>query len=71
MTFDADVAAAIERERRERGEGLSPAVNRLIRSGLRRPTTAAPFVQRSHRIGLTVDATNVADALEQLDCPPV
>jgi len=69
VTFDDDVAAALERERRERGEGLSLAVNRLIRSGLSRPPQASPFVQRAHSLQLTVDVTNIADALELLDGP--
>ncbi|HWP62320.1 MAG TPA: ribbon-helix-helix protein, CopG family [Candidatus Binatia bacterium] len=67
ITLDPDVAAVVERIRRERGIGLSEAVNELIRTGLttRRPRRA--FRQRSARIGLRIDVTNVAEALEQLD----
>jgi metal-responsive CopG/Arc/MetJ family transcriptional regulator len=69
ITLDPDVAAAVDRLRRERGIGLSEAVNELIRRALtsRRPRRA--FRQRTARIGLRIDVTNVAEALEQLDGP--
>ncbi|GIW20436.1 MAG: hypothetical protein KatS3mg065_0732 [Chloroflexota bacterium] len=69
ITLDPDVRAAVERLRRERGVGLSEAVNELVRAGLaaRRPRTA--YRQRTAPIGLRIDVTNVAEALEQLDEP--
>lgn len=69
ITFDDDVAAAVERLRRLEGVGVSEAVNRLVRAGLvgRPGGPRRAFRQRSHRLGLRVDVSNVAEALEQLD----
>lgn len=65
-----DVAAAVEQLRRERSLGLSEAINELARSGLARQSTSRPrFVQRTHELGLTVDVTDVAKALEQVEVP--
>ena len=69
VTFEPDVAAAIERLRRERSIGVSAAVNELIRAGQRAPRPAARFEQRVQPLGLRIDVTDVADALEQLDGP--
>lgn len=69
MRLDSDVAAALERVRRDRGLGLSEAVNELIRLGLRQDPERARFRQRTHPIGLKIDVTNVAEALEQLEGP--
>jgi len=67
IVIDDDVLAAIEQERRREGGGLSRAVNRLIRRGLRPAQVREPFVQRSHDLGMRVDVSNVAEALELLD----
>jgi Ribbon-helix-helix protein, copG family len=69
VNIDEDVAAAIEKLRRERGVGISEAVNLLARAGLQRGPARTPFRQRSAKIGLTIDVTNVAEALENLDGP--
>jgi hypothetical protein len=69
VVFDDDVAAAIDRLRRERSLGLSDAVNELIRAGLRTKRGRRRFAQRSRALGLRVDVTNVAEALEQLEGP--
>ena len=69
ITLDDDVAAALERLRRERSMGLSEAVNELIRAGLRTKQSSRPFRQQSHRLGLRVEVANVADALELLEGP--
>lgn len=69
VDLDDDVAAAIGRLRRERGLGMSEAVNHLARAGLRQTPGRTTFRQRSARIGLTVDVSNVADVLETLDGP--
>lgn len=64
-----DVAAAVERVRRERGIGLSAAVNELARAGLAPPVRSKPFRQRTFSLGAGLDVSNVADALETLDGP--
>jgi hypothetical protein len=67
VEFDADTARAVEQVRRDRGVGVSEAVNELIRRALL-PRPAAPtFHQRTAALGLRVDVSNVADALEALD----
>jgi metal-responsive CopG/Arc/MetJ family transcriptional regulator len=69
VTFDDDVAAALDRLRRDRSIGLSEAVNELIRAGLRVRRSKRGFRQRSTDIGLRIDVTDVADALELLEGP--
>lgn len=69
VVFDDDTSAAIERLRRERSLGLSEAVNDLIRAGLSAKRERRRFAQRSSPLGLRIDVTNVADALEQLEGP--
>jgi hypothetical protein len=65
-----DVAAGVEELRREQRLSLSEAVNELARAGLKqRPVAAKPFRQRSLPIGLGLDVTSVAEALELLDGP--
>jgi hypothetical protein len=64
-----DVAAAVEKVRRERGIGLSAAVNELARAGLSRPRPSGRFEQRTHDLGSGLDVSNVADALETLEGP--
>lgn len=69
VNLDDDVAVEIERLRQERGLGKSEAVNQLARAGMRARPRRTVFRQRSAEIGLTVDVSNVAEALEQLDGP--
>jgi Arc/MetJ family transcription regulator len=68
IRLDDDVAAAALRLSREAHIGLGEAVNRLVRAGLRpgRPAPR-PFRQRTAELGLRVDVSNLADALELLD----
>lgn len=68
VVIDSDVAAEIERLRRE-GLGLSEALNLLARRGMsRKPASErVEYQHRTSRIGLKVDVTNVADVLELLD----
>jgi len=69
VNLDEDVAKAVERLRRERGIGLSEAVNELIRGGLGRKTNRRRFRQRTQPMGIRVDVTNVAEALDLLEGP--
>jgi len=69
VTFEPDVAAAVEGLRRARSIGLSEAVNELIRAGLRRPRRGREFRQRSRSLGLRLDVTDVAEAIELLEGP--
>jgi Ribbon-helix-helix protein, copG family len=67
VTLADDVAAAVERLRKERGLGLSEAVNELARAGLSQRGRRTSFSQQSHSIGLKIDVTDVADAVELLE----
>jgi hypothetical protein len=69
VDFDDDATAAVEQLRREEGIGVSEAVNRLIRRGLLPREPRDPFVQESYRMGLRIDVSNVADAIEVLEGP--
>jgi metal-responsive CopG/Arc/MetJ family transcriptional regulator len=69
ITLADDVAAAVEKLRRERGVGLSEAVNDLVRSGLTAEHDRRPFRQKAHDLGTGVDVTNIAEAIETLDGP--
>lgn len=69
VTLDKDVVAAVRRLKQNEGLGLSEALNRLARAGLTVKRPAKPFRQRTVKLGLQVDVTNVAEALEVLDGP--
>ena len=67
ITFDDEVAAAVEKVRQERGVGVSEAVNDLIRVGLASRPRAHAFRQRSAALGIRIDVSNVVEALDLLD----
>ncbi|MGH3274215.1 MAG: hypothetical protein ACRDNZ_07795 [Streptosporangiaceae bacterium] len=69
LALDDDVAAAVQRLREERHIGLSSAVNQLIRAGLVTQVPRTTFRQRTANLGLRIDVSDVADALENLDGP--
>lgn len=69
LTLADDVAAAVEKVRRERSIGLSEAVNDLVRAGLIREQRTTQFEQTTHDLGDGIDYANVADAIETLDGP--
>jgi len=71
ITLDPDVMQAVQRLRKQRGTGLSEAVNELIRAGLRAKPSKPPFRQRVHKLGLRIDVRNIGEALELLDGPKV
>lgn len=67
ITIAADVAAELERLRREEGLGPSEALNLLARRGMASRTPRAEYVHRSQHLGLKVDVTNIAEVLDLLD----
>lgn len=67
ITFEGDTAAAVAQLRRERGIGVSEAVNELVRRGLRPAGPRVLFVQRTSAGRPRVDVTDVAATLELLD----
>ncbi|MBA3366645.1 MAG: ribbon-helix-helix protein, CopG family [Actinobacteria bacterium] len=69
VTLADDVAAAVERLSKERGLGMSEALNELVRAGLRVRAPRRRFRQQSRRLGLSIDVTDVAEAIELLEGP--
>lgn len=70
ITFAPDVAAAVERLQRERGRGVSDAVNELIRRGLTTPSKPRRFRQAASPLGAPLlPLDDVAALLEVLDGP--
>ena len=68
VSLEPDVAAAVERLRRQQGIGVSAAVNALARRGLLVDVVRLePYVLEPADLGLAVDVHDVAEALEQLD----
>lgn len=67
VEFDDDAARAVEQLRREQGLGVSEAVNELIRRGLLPRPPVDAFRQPTRRMGLQVDVSNIADALDLLE----
>ena len=73
ITLADDVAAAVEQLRRERGAGVSDAVNELVRRGLTASAPRQPFRQRTSSMGPPKmpldDIGGLLDALEGPDAP--
>ena len=69
VTLADDVAAAVDKLRRERSIGLSEAINDLVRAGLVERRKASSFRQKAHDLGYGIDFSNVAEAIETLDGP--
>ncbi len=69
VDLDDDTARAIDKLRRDEGLGMSEAVNELIRRGLLPRPKPHRFVQPTSALGVTVDISNVADALDLLEGP--
>ena len=70
ITLAKDVAAEVERLRRDQGLGVSEALNQLARAGMVAKPTHKPFRQRTAAMGsLEIDVSNVAEALEVAEGP--
>lgn len=69
VEFEEDTAKALAQVRRQTGMGVSEAVNHLVRRGLLVEAEHEPFVQQTHSLGLRVDVSNVADAIDLLEGP--
>jgi len=67
LTLDDDVAAEVERLRREEGLGLSEAVNKLARLGMVHKPEPSPYMTPSWPLGLKVDITCIGEVLSMLD----
>jgi len=69
VSLEDDVAAAVEEIRRTRHVGLSEAVNEVARAGMAAPRRGRIFQQRSADLGIRIDGSHVAEALDTLDGP--
>jgi hypothetical protein len=67
VELDDDAARAVAHLRKERGLGVSEAVNELIRRALLPREPVAPFRQPTRAVGLKIDVSNVAEALDLLE----
>jgi hypothetical protein len=67
VEFEVDTAAAVEQLRRQMGLGVSDAVNELIRRGMLPRPERALFRQTTFPLGLTIDVSNVAEAIDVLE----
>jgi Arc/MetJ family transcription regulator len=67
VELDDDTARAVQALRRERDIGVSEAVNELIRRALLPRGPVPKFRQRTKALGLQLDVSNVAEALEILE----
>jgi hypothetical protein len=62
-----DVAAAVEKARRERGLGLSEAVNDLVRAGLVSCRDVPPIDPPSYDMGISINVDNIGEVIELLE----
>lgn len=70
VNLEDDVTAAVQELRKEGSLGLSEAVNELIRRGLSAPRPGRKkFKQRTYPMGMRIDVTDIAEALETLEGP--
>jgi hypothetical protein len=67
VQLDSDTAGAVEALQRETGCSMSEAVNELIRRGMLTLRDRRPFVPRTRRLGIGIDVSNVADALDRIE----
>lgn len=69
VNLSDDVLAGLKQAGEQNGTGFSETVNDLIRRGLADRPDPKPFKQRTRSIGLKIDVSNIADAIESLDGP--
>lgn len=67
ITVADDVAAEMDRLRREKGMGPSEALNALARRGMARDRAEISYRHRSTPLGLKVDVSDIAAVLDLLD----
>ena len=71
VTLADDVAAELERMKRERSIGVSEALNELVRAGMvRKKEPRKKFVQQTYDLGAAyIDVTDISKALELAEGP--
>lgn len=69
IELDDDTEAEVQRLRKEENRGVSEAVNELIRRGMLQHQGPEPFVATTRKLGLKIDVSNIAEALDFLEGP--
>ncbi|MHB8317640.1 MAG: ribbon-helix-helix domain-containing protein [Acidimicrobiales bacterium] len=69
VPLDSDSAAIIERVRREKGVGVSKAVNALIHQAVAAERSRTLFNQRTAHLGALMDVHSTAEVLDLLEGP--
>ena len=67
ITLADDVAASVEKVRRERDLGLSEAVNDLIRAGLASRAGRRRVDFPTFDVGIGIDVRNIGEVIETLE----
>lgn len=67
VTLADDVAAGVEKLRRERGLGLSEAVNDLVRAGLMDRRAKSPVELPAYDMGIGIDVRDIGEAIETIE----
>jgi hypothetical protein len=67
INLEDDVASEVAKLQRERGIGVSAAVNELARAGFRNARQDYHYEHVTHDMGALVDLSDVAAVLELLD----
>jgi hypothetical protein len=67
ITLADDVAAGIDKLRRERDLGLSEAVNDLVRAGLTKQEARPPIEFKTYDLGIGIDVSNIGEAIETIE----
>lgn len=57
VLLDDDTAVALQKLRNEQGNGVSEAINELIRRGLRPSPASERFVQLTNSLGAMIDVS--------------
>ena len=67
VNLDDDVASEVAKLRRERGLGVSEAVNELARAGMSQKHVKYDYQHPVRDMGALVDISNIGDVLDLLD----
>lgn len=67
IELDPDTEAAVHELRQQRGLGVSESINELIRKGLVSRDAPKPYVPVTRSLGIRIDVSNVAAALDILE----
>ena len=69
VELEPDTAEAVRALCQEKGRGMSEAVNELIRRGMRVEPHRRALVPRTQRLGIRIDVSNVAEAIDLIEGP--